>query len=386
MRKASKSLLYAAAFGVAVTVAGHGALAADPKVKIGQLAEFTGLGADVYGPPVDKGIQMALDEISKTGYLKDVAELELTTVDDASDTTTAITQFNKLVQAGNTIILESAITPINAAIAPIAKSRGVLHIGVVSAGTSANPADFIHLTDSVGPMQSLAEYAIKTMKAKRIGVVIDTTNAAFGGMRTGFVAGLAAAGASDAIVTTQSTRTSESDYSTILTNLLEAKVDTIVTITTGADSGNFIKQMKQRNGFADVKVLGQTAWTPLVHKIAGTGAVGAVFPQQWIPPAAGTETGFAAEYKAKFKENSGVYAALAHDAIWLIAIALKETKKRNEPLDGKSARAYVLSASETADFAKYGLVKGIKFLDDGHPRVPGLMATFDEQGNIVPAK
>lgn len=354
-----------------------------PTVKIGELAELTGIGAEAYGPFVHNGIDLAVKKVGESGYLNDVAKLELKTVDDASDPTTAVTELNKFVRDDVPVVFESAITPINLALAPIATREGVLHIGVASAGTTNQPSEFIHMTDAITPMQTLAKYAVETMGLKRIGAVVDGDNEGLKTFLTGFKQGLEANGASGAVVTEQTVSTTDTDFSSVLTNLEKANVDAVLLIVTIPAAGNFIKQMAARSSFDDVAKLGQVVWNPPVATIAGKAAEGAIFPQQWLPS---EDSPFLKAYTAAgYEQAANVYSVYGHDAMWLVAVAMKLTADAGQELDGKNIKAHMVEASGSPDFAKHRAMPEWALQESFHPKVPGLIATFDAEGKIVPA-
>lgn len=81
-----------------------------------------------------------------------------------------------------------------------------------------------------------------------------------------------------------------------------------------------------------------------------------------------------------------MYAALGHDTVWLIAIAVKLVVAEGGTPDGPAVRAKLAAAAASPDYTAHALVKGLTFTPLGRPRVPGIIATYDASGRVVPVE
>ena len=333
------------------------ALTADA-ITIGQVAHLTGYGAEGFGRPTNWGSQIGMTEV-KNSKLLGSTEINLVSLDDASDPTVAITSFNKLAQQKITITTGTAISRICSAIDPVAKQTTpktfLICIGGTGVGTQDTKPPYVSLNEPSTPMANLARYTIAKKGAKKIAAIFDTDNAAsFDSMSAGFLNGMKAEGIND-YVTVQKISQKDTDFSSMLTNLQQVQPDAIVFYAIASQSGNIILQMTQMGGFEKVVKAGHVGWTGQVPQIAGPAATGVLLTQAWI--ASPASQNFVDAYK---KLSNGAaptsYSALGHDAMWMLATAAKLAIAKGKAPNGESVEAELLAATQSEDFKNNSLV------------------------------
>lgn len=356
-----------------------------PTITIGEIANFTGIGAKPWGIPVDRGMQLALAEVESSGYLKGVASLRIESADDTTVVANAVTIFNQFVQKKYPVTVSSVWTPIAAAITPLANQTQTLFISPGSGGTGVDDPDyFFRMNDALGPTKTLAKFLVQQKKAVRLGLVLDGANAAFASIGNNMLAGLKEVGVSDWTVV-QKIATADTDFSSVLTNLRKANVDAVAILCTPAQSGNILAQMKQFGGFDNVVKAGHFGWGRQVSDVAGAAATGALFTQPWALDVTRPDK-FTAAYKARYSEDPTAYSALGHDTTWLIAVAVKMVRSSGKPVTGTTLKDVLVSAASSKDFQSWALIQGFSLAASGAPSYPGALVTFAADGSVTVVK
>ena len=92
-------------------------------IKIGGIIPKTGAAA-VYGNSTDNGIKLAVDEINASGGIGG-KQIEYLSEDDKGDPTEAVTVYNKLVEAGNNVIIGAITSKPSLAVAENSSQDGI---------------------------------------------------------------------------------------------------------------------------------------------------------------------------------------------------------------------------------------------------------------------
>jgi branched-chain amino acid transport system substrate-binding protein len=350
-------------------------------VNIGEDGHLTGATA-VFGVPIHNGLLQALDEVKASGYLAGTANLNLETQDDASQVPNAVTIFNHYVQKKYPIVIVDNLTPVYAALTPLANDAKTLVLSPGTNGTGVDtPGYSFRMNDGVGPLKAEGRYLAEKRGAKRVGVIIDGDNAAFAQLAKNLLAGLQAGGVNDwATSLTISAR--DTDFSSILTNVRQANVDTVAVFLTPPQSGNMLRQMKQFGGFERVTKVGHIGWGTPVSQIAGDAATGAIFAVPWLP---GSDA-FTTEYARRYNDQPNAYSAFGHDAGWLVAVAVKKIKAANKAVNGTTLRDILPDASTSPDYVSHALIKGLTLAASGAPSSSGSIVTFAADGKVIEVK
>ena len=172
------------AFGGAALGTGLGlitpARAQAAEVVVGMGMALTGNYAFA-GVPVANGVKIAVAEINEADFLKG-RRIKLLTEDDASDKSQMITLVNRFASVDNAAAVIGPLSSLEAlAAAPVANAQ---KITLISTGVSpdilkAGPWSFKVMSPPAVTMQSLAAYAVTTLKAKRAALLTVRDNDGF---------------------------------------------------------------------------------------------------------------------------------------------------------------------------------------------------------------
>lgn len=360
-------------------------------VVIGQIAHLTGVGADPFGIPVDRGLQLGVQLVAESGYMDDVGvTLELRTEDDGTEATRAVTILNDYLRDEIPIAISSSFTPIATTLLPIANDEEVLLISVGSGGTGTDEEDyFFRMNDTITPVESVGEYLASEEGVQTPVAIIDGENAAFPPFAEAVERGLAAGGVDGGFAATETVSSDDTDFSSILTNLAQVQPDAVHIAATPAVVGNVIAQMRQVGGFEGAATAGGSGGGEQVFAVAGDAAVGTYFGQAWAEPVeAGDDldSTFAAAYEEAYDASPTAFSALGHDAAWLLAVAIKQVVEAGEEVTGTAVRDALVDAATSQDYLDQALVDDFTIDATGRPTYPGVVATVDEEGRVVAAE
>lgn len=157
-------------------------------IKIGGIIPKTGAAA-VYGNSTNNGIELAVDEINAAGGIGG-KQIEYISEDDKGDPTEAVTVYNKLVEAGNNVIIGAITSKPSLAVAENSSQDGIPII--TPTGTSApitENKDNVFRTCFTDPLQGkiLANFASDNLKAKTVAILRNTSNDYSNGVADAFI-------------------------------------------------------------------------------------------------------------------------------------------------------------------------------------------------------
>ena len=356
--------------------------AAAQTVNIGLLANLTGTAAASYGVPFTNGLKLALQDINSAGALKSAnVTLNMDTRDTASTEANAVTLFNQFAQAKDQIAISDSQSPIALAIDPLANNQKVLFL--TGGGTKLpNSAGYsFTLADLGTPMTTLGS-SMEKSGLKRVATIIAGDNPSFATLASAAEKAYKSAGGSG-FVASQTIQSSDTDFSSVLTNLRQSNPDGILISALPAQSGNIIRQIKSGGGLDSAKLFGTIAWGPQVYDVAKTAAVGAEYAAVWAPGAANSGT-FESEYKSAYNSAPVAYSALGYEVGWLIAAAAQTASSNGATVTSTSLRDAMPSAASSSIVQQHGPISNFAF-SSGHAQYPGLLAVFASDGSIKAA-
>ena len=318
---------------------------AQPVVKIGTASPLSGPGAH-QGKDIENGARMAIDELNARGAAIGGRKVKwvLQPEDDASDPKTGTAVAQKLVDAR----VAAVVGHLNSG-PTVPASKIYANAGIPQISPAATTPLYTHQgfktafrvvanDNLVG--STLANYAVATLKARKIAVIDDRT--AFGqGLADEFIKslkrGMPASGV--AIVSRQFTHDKATDFNAILTQIRARDPDLIFYGGMDAVAGPMLKQMKAL-GLRASLVAGDGICSEKLPLLAGDAlgedkvfcvVAGGVDP--------GREAGFNAfteRYRQRYKMPVQTYAPYAYDAVMVFAAAMQKA--------GSSAPAQFLPA------------------------------------------
>jgi branched-chain amino acid transport system substrate-binding protein len=346
-------------------------------IKVGEMAHLSGTSAGPYGIPFDRGLKLGIDNVNSSNVLGNV-KLKLDSHDVAGAVPAAVTQFNKFMQAGTTIIVSPNVTPIARAITPLAQQEKAFFL---SGATVSEDVDHTFgLVDARSPEITFGKRVV-ALGHKRIAVIVDGDNPAFTTITDNFEHGLKDSGVSIAQRVTIGEK--DSDFSSVISKVRQVNPDLVVFATLSDAAGNIMTQMKQAGGFDKVQMAGTVAWQQQVYTTAGSVAAGSVFPSYWIPGGPDT-SGFLAKYQATYNTDPTTYSALGYQAAWLIASAVQLASQRGQKVTGELVSTLISEAAGSPLVKEHGPIADFQEPASGFPQYPGVVATFSSNGKIVP--
>jgi ABC-type branched-subunit amino acid transport system substrate-binding protein len=354
---------------------------------IGQVADLTGPDAGSFGIPVNQGLRLAFADVNKAGYIPGL-KIKLDTTNDDSITANAVTAFQSFAHSGMPLVMQTGVATVSLAMAPLAQSQHVVYVSITGAGlpppATDHPGYFFHLGDPKTPQITLGKYLATTAKVKRVGVIIATDDPSFTTVADSTEEGLRQGGVSG-YVTTIDILDTDTDFSGVLTNLQKANLDAVFLSMLPTTAANILVQMQSNGGFDDVLKVGHTGWSPQVYQLAGKAAVGAVFVAIWQPDGVpgSLSTKFVDEFKSTYKSEPFPYSAVAYNAGWLVATAIKLVRKDGKDLVSSVIKDYIVPAAASPDFAQHRLIKDFAMAKTTSPSYPGIVVKFAPGGGIV---
>ncbi|SAK66960.1 extracellular ligand-binding receptor [Caballeronia arationis] len=317
MNKALQGLLAVAAASACVQV--H----AQEVVTIGHSAPLTGPQA-VNGKDNENGARMAIDDLNKRGVTvagKKVT-FKLDSEDDQADPKIGVQIAQKLSDSG----IVAVVGPYNSGVA-IPASRVYNTAGIPMLPVASNPAltkqgfkNIFRIGASDEQLGgTMAEFAVKTLKAKTAAIIDDRT--AYGqGVAEEFARVAKAQGLQ--IVDNQYTNSNATDFLGILTTIKSKNPDVIFFGGYAAQGAPMAKQMRQR-GIRAKLLGGDGICSADMGKVAGADA-SIVYCAQGGTSLDKTPAGsdFLKRYKDTYHTDTQVYAVSYYDGVMLLADAM----------------------------------------------------------------
>jgi branched-chain amino acid transport system substrate-binding protein len=315
--------------GVSLLAVGCGGKGGGNTIKIGMIYNMTGSQASLDAPSAN-GAKLAAKELNAAGGVLG-KQIQLVAFDGKSDAATIANSATQLTQTDKVVaMLGFSDSDMVMAAAPTAAKAGIVFVtsGATSPKLPDQVPDYLYLACFGDNVQAAAgaEYAVSSMKAKTLYLLIDK------GMEYTLLLGkyfkerfMELGGK---VVLEDNYQTGDKDYSAQITKLrgLKTAPDMLYIAAGPDDIGTIVKQFRD----AGVKkpIMGGDGYdTPLLVQVAGAGAEGVYFTTHSLMDAGlGTDAvkKFMAAYQTEFKtppENA--FAGLGYDTVKLIADAVK---------------------------------------------------------------
>lgn len=343
-------------------------------IKVGVFEPLTGANAS--------GGELELEGVQLANKLRPEVlgkKVELVTADNKSDKAEATTAAARLIEKDKVCaILGSWGSSLSMAAGDIVKSNKVPAIAL----SATNPQvtlgnDYYFRVCFLDPFQGtvMANYAAKTLGAKKVAIVQEVSNDYSVGLAKFFVdAFTQLTGDSSAIVATGNYNTGDQDFNGILTNIKATNPDVIFAPGNYTESALLIKQARALG--ITCPIIGGDTWeTNEFITVGGAdveGAVMSTFFDDTNPPTEAGKTMVAA-YKAEYPDRANVPAvtALGYDGYMLLldAIeragsadpqAIRDALAQTKDFEGATG---MITINENGDAEKDGAI--IKVVKDG---------------------
>ncbi len=356
-----------AALAIVLGTAAYPLAAQKPEiVRIGFASPLTGPQGH-YGKDNENGARMAIDELNagKPTIGGRPVQYELLVEDDQADPKVGTVVAQKLVDAK----IHGMVGHFNSGVTiPAAKIYAGAGIPQLSVSTNAKytklgfRTTFRVMADDDKQGATLAHYAVRTLKLRRLAVIDDRT--AYGqGLADAFAMTVKADGG--LVVKRDFTTDKAVDFRGILTSIRASRPEAIFYGGYDAQAGPLAKQMKELG--IDVPLLGgETINTTKFLELAGPAAEGhiASTPGAALEKRPGGKA-FAERYRARYKQDIGLYAPYFYDAVMVLAGAMQKA--------GSSEPAKYLATVRNIKHS--GITAEIAFDNSGELR-QGLLSIF----------
>ena len=243
----------------------------DSEIKIGLWAPMTGF-ASYFGPSLRNGLIMVFDEVNAAGGIHG-RKLKVTIEDDACNATKAIAAAKKLT-ARDKVFMFFGGPCAHSVVAVSNYCEGQKVPLVVVSSADAVVKDFHRYTFLIGMRTRtqaclMIDFALDELKAKRIGVVYQTGTYGQGG-GDGFISRLKEHGIQP--VATAVHKIGDTDYSSQVLKLKEAKPDVVVVFSYTKEGAMIVRQGREL-GLDTKWILSTTGNIPGVLGLATKDAV-----------------------------------------------------------------------------------------------------------------
>ncbi len=313
-------------------------------IKVGEYASLTGSEA-AFGQSSHKGTQLAIDEVNAAGGVLG-RQIELITEDNQSKAGESTTIVKKFINRDKVVaVLGEVASSRSLEGAPVCQAAGIPMISPSSTNPKVTETgDYIFRVCFIDPFQGklLAEFAAKTLKAKKAVILSDVSSAYSVGLAEFFRESFKAAGGE--IIAEQRYASRDKDFKAQLTAIKAANPDAICVPGYYTEVGLIVKQARELG--ITVPIFGGDGWeAPQLIEIAGGAALKNTFYSTHFSPAQDTPMAkkFVEAFKAKYNgEVPDAMAALGYDS----ALALIEAIKKA----GSTEPARLRDALKTTDF------------------------------------
>lgn len=304
-------------------------------IQIGIILPLTGSRGS-FGHNSKNGIELAIEEINSSDSI-DVL-FQATYEDSQSNSQTAVSAFHKLLNDGIEIVVGPISSQEVLSIAPIAEKN---HVVLFSPGASSpeisNAGDFIfrNVPSDIYEASLMAEFARDTLSLKNIAVLYN--NSDYGvGVKDAFSRVFKEKGGT---VFFEAYQDGSNDFRTQLTKLKKYDMDAIYFIGY-TELGVMVKQAMEL-GFKCQFLTTAVFEDEGILRTASNAAENIIFTSITFDINNPSERAkhFVFSYKNNFNKEPDGYAAVAYDAIYILANAIQVSKEKN--ISTKDALYYV---------------------------------------------
>ena len=309
-------------------------------VPIGVVVALTGKHAEPYGFPMQRGFELAREEISNLGEVN----LRFITVDDKSSADGAKKAVRYLVDQGVSAIVGLAISTHLKEAAPVAQQNRVIAFSSVSsaAGLSAI-GDFIFRTSLATNISIPSGLTVTQEKLgyKKVALIYDEIDVYSINSNEVLKRALEANGVE--ILTMEAFQTGDTDFSRQLTNIVATKPDALFVSALSQEIAQIIAQTSEVGVPDSIDIIVPDLTMNEVQK-AGDAAEGAIGFIGWstISDAPGNQS-FVQNYRAKYGIQPEPWAAQSYATLYVLANAIKTAQSTD-------ATAIRDALAQTTDF------------------------------------
>ncbi len=296
------------------------------EISIGAVHPITGrLGLD--NPPLGQGFELAVTEINSS-QLRDV-KIKLIIKDGQSTVEGAVEAFNQLIhQEGVSAILGPASSTQGQTVFPIAQQNGIVTISPTSAARGLSAiGDFIFRTNLTTDVLIPSGIRITQEKLgyQKVAIIYDEMDLFSIDSNAVLKEALTANGVE--VLTTETFKTGDTDFSAQLTRIKELNPEAIFISATPIETPDILIQGRQLGIPADVPFLITLTLASSQIQPAGDAAEGAITFTGWISTAdtPGNQA-FVQNYRAAYGIEPDIWAAQSYASVYILAKAIADAQ------------------------------------------------------------
>lgn len=299
-------------------------------IKIGVDLELSQAVAQ-YGQKELEGIKLAIEEINQKGGIAG-KKIELVVIDNKSDKTEAQNVATKLAVRENVLAILGPATSGATKSAAFAATKHKVPIISPSATDDTVTVDertgktktYVFRTCFNDSFQGnvMANFALKTLKAKKAAIIYDATSDYSKGLLKNFKNIFEKGGGK--VIAQEAFGKGEQDFSSILTKIKDKKPDVLFAPVYYDEAGLIIKQARELG--MNIPILGADGFDDpkVVEKAGKNNANNVFFSAHYSSQDTDAKVQkFIKKFKAKYKQEPNAFAALGYDLGYFIADALK---------------------------------------------------------------
>jgi branched-chain amino acid transport system substrate-binding protein len=295
-------------------------------LRIGHVDALTGADA-AYGVAVDRGIQMAVEEVNEAGGVKG-RPIELISLDDQGKSQEAVLAATKLISLNKVVALLGESTSSKAlAMAPIAQKNKIPMISPWATNEKVTQVgDYIFRVCYIDAFQGtvLAKFVFEKLKLKRVAILRDLNSDASLGLADYFSKKFTELGGQ--VVANEVYTAGDVDFRSQLVAVREKKAEAVFLTGYYMEAGLIARQARELG--IKAPFLGGDAWdAPELLKLGGKDVEGSYFSTHYSAESTQPEVkAFVSRFKAKYKEVPSAPAALGYDAAKILVAAMNKAQ------------------------------------------------------------
>ena len=292
----------------------------DQGISIGLVVSLTGKDAEPYGLPMQRGFELAQEEINALGI---GPGLVFVPADDQSSEAGAIAAVQQLVDQGVPAIVGIAISDYLEDAFPIAQDSGVVAFSSVSTAAGLSSiGDYVFRTglavDIVNPSGVMITH--EKLGYKKVALIYDAADTYSISSNDEIKKALEASGVE--ILTEETFQTDDTDFTAQLTNIMNMEPEALFISALSVDMTQVIIQAGDL-GIPDTVQLIVPDLTPTEIQDAGDAAEGAIAFSGWtsLSNIPGNQD-FIQKYRAKYGIEPEPWAAQSYATLYILAAAI----------------------------------------------------------------
>jgi len=315
-------LFSAAALMALLSCSGAQSNSTSTDLVIGEFGSLTGTTA-TFGISTKNGIDMAVDEINKSGGLLG-KKVRVIVEDDQGKPEEAQTVVTKLITKDQVMaVLGEVASSRTMAAAPVAQQNGIPLISPSSTNPKVTETgDYIFRVCFIDPFQGLvmAKFATNTLKVKNVAILRDIKNDYSVGLADVFADNFKKMGGT--ITSNESYSEGDTDFSAQLTAIKAKNPQAVFLPGYYTEVGLVVRQAKKLG--LTVPFLGGDGWdSPKLIEIGGEALNGSYYSNHFsVADPNPTIQKFVSDYKTRYGATPDALAGLGFDS------AVREKKKR----------------------------------------------------------